>query len=69
MSPPGVFQRPNVYCRQKWRRVQHITNEFWCRWRKEFVHTLQERQKWATRERNGRINDIVLLKEDAPRNQ
>ena len=49
--------------------MQHITNEFWCRWRKEFVHTLQERQKWATRERNGRINDIVLLKEDAPRNQ
>ena len=33
------------------------------------LFTLQERQKWATKERNGRINDIVLLKEDAPRNQ
>ena len=69
MSPPGVFQRPSVYCRQKWRRVQHITNEFWCRWCKEFVHTLQERQKWTTKKRNFRINDIVLLKEDVPRNQ
>ena len=49
--------------------MQHITNEFWCRWCKEFVHTLQERQKWATKRQNFRINDIVLLKEDAPRNQ
>ena len=24
MSPPGVFQRPDLYCRQKWRTVQHI---------------------------------------------
>ena len=43
--------------------------KFWCRWCKEFIHTLQERQKWTTKKRNFRINDIVLLKEDAPRNQ
>ena len=49
--------------------MEHITNEFWCRWCKEFVHTLQERQKWTTKKRNFRINDIVLLKEDVPRNQ
>ena len=69
MPPPGVFQRPDLYCRQRWKRVQHIANEFWCRWRKEFAHTLQERQKRITKKRNFRINDIVLLKEDAPRNQ
>ena len=27
MPPPGVFQRPDLYCRQRWRRVQHKTNE------------------------------------------
>ena len=48
MPPPGVFQRPGLYCRQRWRRVQHTTNEFWFRWRKEFVRTLQERQTWTT---------------------
>ena len=26
MPPPGVFQRPDLYCRQRWRRVKHITN-------------------------------------------
>ena len=69
MPLPGSFQRPDLYCRKRWRRVQHITNEFWCRWCKEFVHTLQERQKWTTKKRNFRINDIVLLKEDAPKSQ
>ena len=69
MPPPGVFQRPDLYCRQRWRRVQHITNEFWCRCHKEFVHTLQEKQKWTTKKWNLRINNTVLLKEDAPRNQ
>ena len=43
--------------------------KFWCRWCKEFIHTLQERRKWTTKKQNFRINDIVLLKEDAPRNQ
>ena len=28
MPPPGVFQRPDLYCRQRWRRVQRIRNEF-----------------------------------------
>ena len=27
MPPPGVFQRPDLYCRQRWRRVQHIYNK------------------------------------------
>ena len=44
-------------------------NKFWCRWCKEFVDTLQERQKWTTTMQNFRINDIVLHKEDVPRNQ
>ena len=28
MPLPGVFQRPDLYCTQRWRRLQHITNEF-----------------------------------------
>ena len=36
--PPGHF---DIYSRKRWRRVQEITNEFWQRWKKEFVLTLQ----------------------------
>ena len=37
MPPPGVFNRPDLYSRRRWRRVQHIAGEFWFRWRKEFL--------------------------------
>ena len=69
MPPPVVFQRPDLYCKQRWRRVPHITNKFWCRWCKEFVHNLQEKEKRTKTKINFRINDIVKLKEDAPKNQ
>ena len=46
LPPPGTFQRADVYCRKRWRQVQHLANEFWNRWRKEFITTLQPRQKW-----------------------
>ena len=49
--------------------VQHIRNEFWNRWHKEFLATLQERQKWLVSRRNFYIGDVVLLKEYANRNE
>ena len=41
MPPSGVFTAPDIYCHRHWRRVQHISNEFWSRWRKEVLATLQ----------------------------
>ena len=64
MPPPGEFSRPDIYCRKRWRRVQHLSNEFWSRWRKEFLLSLQERQKWSSARRNFREGDIVILKDD-----
>ena len=64
MPPPGVCQKPDLYCRSRWRRIQHLSNEFWSRWRKEFIQTLQERQKCVKMSRNFCIGDIVLLKTD-----
>ena len=34
MPPPGVFGKLALYCRRRWKRIQHISNEFWSRWRK-----------------------------------
>ena len=70
LPPPGVFQKADVYCRRRWRQVQHLANEFWSRWRKEFINSLQPRQKWNHRRRNFQINDVVMIKdENLPRNQ
>ena len=34
LSPPGEFQRANLYSKKRWRRAQYLANEFWTRWRK-----------------------------------
>lgn len=60
LPPPGKFQREDVYCK----RVQHIANELWRRWSKEYLQSLQARQKWTRQRRNYTEGDIVLLKDN-----
>ena len=70
MPPPGVFLREDPYSSNRWRRVEHLANEFWNRWRREFLHTLQMRQKWDKPQRNLVPGDIVVIKDDhLPRNE
>ena len=52
LPPPGSFQEADVYCRKSWRTVQYLSNVFWERWRKEYLLSLQERQKWRETRRN-----------------
>ena len=49
--------------------VQHITNEFWSRCRKEFLTNLETRMKWNETRRNVKVGDIVLLKDEHSGNQ
>ena len=37
MPTPGEFVRAGEFSRRRWRRIQRIANEFWQRWRKEFL--------------------------------
>lgn len=68
--PPGQFLKEDLYLQKRWRRVQYLVNEFWTRWRKEYLLNLQSRQKWQAPRRDLKINDVVLLKKDlAPRNE
>lgn len=70
LPPPGKFLKPDLYTRKRWRRIQYIANEFWTRWRKEYLSNLQSRSKWVQKKRNMQIGDVVLLKEEnLPRNQ
>lgn len=69
LSPPGKFQRADLYSRRRWRRVQYLANEFWTRWRKDYLQSLQPRQKWTSPRRNLQVDDIVIIKDDnLPRN-
>ena len=67
--PPGVFSENDIYVKRRWRQVQYLANLFWRRWSKEYVVTLQERQKWTNKHDNLKFGDLVLLIEaNSPRN-
>lgn len=61
-APMDDFEEKDLY-RQQWRRVQSLANSFWHRWRKEYLSTLQYRQKWHSTRPNLQQGDVVLLKD------
>ena len=61
--PPGDFARNDLYVRRHYRRVQFLANQFWSRWRTEYLSSLQERQKWGSERRNLCVGDVVLIKD------
>ena len=69
MPPPDNFVSLDQYSRKPWRRVQHISNEFWNQWRKEVLLSLQTHTKWNKQQRNCKVGDVVLLKEDSEHNR
>ena len=56
--------KEGIYLVKRWRRLQYLVNQFWLRLRKEFLCSLQQRQKWTTPRRNMHVGDIVLLSGD-----
>ena len=48
--------------------MQYLADEFWRRWTREYLSTLQIRSKWQNERDNFKVNDIVLVHdENAPR--
>ncbi len=43
---PGSITAQDLYARPRWRRIQYLADQFWTRWRREYVHNLQARSKW-----------------------
>ena len=53
--PPGRFEQADLYCRKRWKRVQFLAEQFWNKWRKEYLSMLQSRKKWNKIQRLLRI--------------
>lgn len=62
LPPPGDFAKGNMF-KHQWKRVQVLADTFWARWQKEYLNTLQSRQKWQLNRPNMKEGDIVLLKD------
>ena len=69
-APPGNFDEADMYSRKRWRRVQYLCEQFWSRWKPEYLQSLQKRSKWRDIKQNLEPGDVVLLKDkDLPRCQ
>lgn len=70
LPPPGKFIREDMYARKRWRHFQYLAEQFWSRWKREYVSQIATRQRWHTRRRNLKVGDIVMEKaDDLPRNE
>ena len=61
-QPLGDWDERDLY-KAQWRQVQALANQFWVRWRQEYLHTLQPRRKWHDDRPNVKQGDVVLLKD------
>nr|XP_049612640.1 uncharacterized protein LOC125990052 isoform X1 [Syngnathus scovelli] len=48
--------------KSQWRQVQHLAQTFWDRWKKQYLASLQQRQKWQAPTPDIQPGSIVLLK-------
>ena len=62
--PPGVFVKEDSFSRKRWRKVQFLADQYWKRWIREYLPTLQKRSKWVKSRRNVQIGDLVLIAKD-----
>ncbi|XP_011873966.1 PREDICTED: uncharacterized protein LOC105565188 [Vollenhovia emeryi] len=48
----------------RWQRIEQLRQHFWRRWSTEYIHSLQERQKWKINKgRQLKMGQLVLLKQ------
>ncbi|XP_059047666.1 uncharacterized protein LOC131843089 [Achroia grisella] len=50
----------------RWRLTQRLMLQFWRRWSREYLHTMQQRHKWQNSNQIPEIDDVVIIKDDLP---
>ncbi|XP_060084986.1 uncharacterized protein LOC132564348 [Ylistrum balloti] len=69
VAPFEELQLQDMY-KSQWKQVQVLANQFWKRWRGQYLQNLQSRPKWKQERKNLQEGDVVLLTESCvSRNQ
>lgn len=63
--PLGEFTSVDIlsYGKNRYKRVQHLSNYFWHRWKNEYLDSLNKRKKWCIEGKTLKLRDLVLVKE------
>ncbi|XP_055622591.1 uncharacterized protein LOC129766753 [Toxorhynchites rutilus septentrionalis] len=62
--PEPILEEIPINRLTRWQHLQQLRDHFWRRWSKEYLNTLQSRQKWTKASKNVTPGVVVLLKED-----
>lgn len=62
--PEEELIETNINWLTRWNLVQRIVQQFWHRWQQEYLHTLQQRNKWRNAQEEPSKNDLVLVKDE-----
>ncbi|XP_068232185.1 uncharacterized protein [Palaemon carinicauda] len=60
-SPVGCDVAIGGHSKQRWKQVQHMAEQFWACWKREYLLGLQKHQKWLKERRNVRVGYVVLM--------
>jgi hypothetical protein len=60
----GQFSDDDLFLRKKWRIAQRMADNFWIRWRKEYLPILTRRTKWIQCGVEIKVGDVVVIIED-----
>ncbi|XP_044315249.1 uncharacterized protein LOC123037657 [Drosophila rhopaloa] len=66
LAPPSAALPDQVSptCLRRWRSVSCLRHRFWQRWSREYVSSLQAKNKWHQEVPNVYVGDLVVVAED-----
>lgn len=56
------FEESNANWLSRWQTVQKLHQNFWKKFRNEYLCELQQKSKWVERKEQPKINELVLVK-------
>lgn len=62
--PDTNYEDKNINLLTRWQFIQNRMQDFWRRWKAEYLNTLQQRHKWQGTVKAPCVGDIVIVKED-----
>ena len=68
LPDPDVSEVPTNRL-SNWQDVQQKLQSFWKTWKEDYVHSLQQRNKWQGDQANVKVGDICIIKEDCVKPQ
>ncbi|XP_052741090.1 uncharacterized protein LOC112045429 [Bicyclus anynana] len=64
LIPEPSYENVKLNALDRWTLIQKMTQHFWQRWSNEYLHLLQQRQKWHKSSPYPEVGQVVLIKDD-----